>query len=300
MGATATQIRPGSTEWQARVSPSKIPAILGLSPWADPFTTWHQMRGNLPPQPQSAAARRGTFHEDAVLREFFFQHPELRKLRGGNNTVKVGDWLAATPDALAIPRHGGRRLIHIEAKTTDDWSQFGEEGTDEVPEHYYTQVITTAHLVQADLSYVFVCGPFWQYKEFIIQPDPELAEAVLAQCRPFWESVQSGEEPPLSRTAASYDTWTKVADPEVGEGAVDIDRDLAARYLNAIAAERTIKPTKAELVNILNAAGAREAVYDGKVVARKQRNSSGGISLYTGKKPPVITDTPTIDSWETT
>lgn len=299
MGATATQIRPGSTEWAQRVSPTKVAAILGISPFSDPYTCWHEMSGHLPRQPQSDAARRGTFHEDAVLREYFWRHPHLRKLRNSNRTIKISDWLAATPDCLALPKNGERTLHHIEIKTTDDWSQWGEEGTDEIPEHYFSQVVVTSHIVKADISHVFVLGPHWQYKKYVIQPDPDLAEAVLAQCRTFWESVQSGIEPPLSMTRASYDTWTKVADPEVGVGDVEIPPDVAAHYLTAVEWEKKIRPARAQIVNLLNEAGARRATVDGQTVAQKQRNSTGGVSLVVARKPPVINTTPA-DPWETT
>lgn len=280
------------------MTPSKISGILGLSPYTDQYSTYHYMAGHID-IPETDEMRRGTYHEAAVLREFYHRHPELKRIRGCNRTFLVNAWFGVTPDSMATDRDvsTGRRVL-VEAKTTAWWDEWGEAGTDEVPEHYFSQVIAAAHGMKADEIRVFVLGPFWEYREYVIQPDPELAEQVLAKCYPFWLAVQNGDEPELCATKASYETWVKVADPDVGEGQVEIDRDLARRFLVAAAAEKQVKACKAELVNALG--NAKQAVYDGKVVAQKQRNSTGGISIFAGRNPPVITDTPTIDSWETT
>jgi predicted phage-related endonuclease len=285
-------LEPGSPEWQRLVTPSKIAGILGISPWADQFTTWHQMAGNLPPVAQTEAMRRGTFHEEGVLREFFHRNPWLTRIPDSAKTVKNHDWVAATPDALAkvnaLDNWGGSGdLVLVEAKTASRWDEWGEPGTDQIPEYYRAQVITTAHLLGCEAIHVPVVGPFWDYREYAVQPDPELAEAILARCRAFWESVQSGEEPELSQTVASYTTWTKVADPGAADGDVEIPADVAHRFLTAVAAEKDVKPAKAAIVNLLERANARRATYNGQPVATRQK-SAHGMSLIAARKPPVI------------
>lgn len=291
-GGAAVTLEPGSPEWLRLVTPSKIAGILGISPWTDQYTVWHQMAGNLPPTQQTEAMRRGTFHEEGVLREFFHRNDWLARIPDSAKTVQHNAWLAATPDALAKVKalenwDGPGDLVLVEAKTCDRWDGWGENGTDEIPEHYRAQVITTADIIGCDLIKIPVVGPFWDYREYTVQPDPELAKAILDKCFHFWSSVQMGTPPELSETVASYTTWTKVADPDAPEGDVEIPGPLASRFLTAVAAEKDVKPAKAAIVNLLEAANARRATYQGQPVATRQK-SAHGMSLVAARKPPLI------------
>lgn len=279
-----TVLEPGSESWLKLVTPSKIAPILGISPYSDQYTTWHMMAGDLPPEKITDAMRRGTLHESAVLREFYFDHPELTHIDGSDATVMVSEWLAYTPDSIAVDKNGARWLV--EAKTAGEWDMWGRDGTDEIPEHYLAQVITCAYLAGCTHIRVKTCGPFWDYREYPIEPNTELARAVLSLCHEFWKSVQSGEEPDLSRTVASYKTWSKVAEP-VGEGSVEIDPTLAVEFLRAIDGEKAVKPTKAAIAQLIEKAGAKEAVVGSHQIAVKQRGAHG-MEIRASRKRPAI------------
>ena len=278
-------LAPGSPEWQKLVTPSKIAGILGISRWADPYTTWHRMAGNLPPEETTEAMQRGTDLEPVVLKRFFRRHPELTLIPGSSVTVQQSSWLAVTPDAIATRTNGTRVLI--EAKTTERWDHWGEPYTEAIPEDYWPQVIVAAHVLECDEIIVTAMGPFFDDREYYLNPDPELAEAVLAKTKQFWDTVQTGVEPELSSTTASYEAWTKLA-TGAPTGEVEIDPELAIRYLTAVAGEKDVKPAKAAIVNALEAAGAKTAVCQGQKVATRQR-SAHGMSLVVARKLPHIT-----------
>ena len=50
---------PGTPEWCALVTASKVPALLGLSPWDSPLSMWLKMAGRAPWDAESQAMRRG-------------------------------------------------------------------------------------------------------------------------------------------------------------------------------------------------------------------------------------------------
>jgi len=277
---TAT-LAPGSLEWLGLVTASKVAPILGLSPFTDQFTMWHRMAGNLPEQAETEAMRRGKLYEAALLEDFYGRHPELQRIPGFG-TFRANQWLAVTPDSVAEVADGTRILV--EAKTAARWDGWGENGTDEVPDHYQAQAIVCAHVLGCRWIIFPVMGPFWDYREYHVQPDPEVAAAVLEMCHQFWVSVQDRVEPPLSATVASYTTWTKVADP-AGVGEVEIPPDLARRYLIAVAGEKDVKPAKALIANHLNRTGAKHAVCQGWKIAARQK-SKDGTSLVVARKPP--------------
>lgn len=282
---TTTAMAPGSKEWLAVVSASKVAPILGISPHVDQFTMWHTMAGHLPPVDQTDAMRRGSFHEGAVIQEFFHQHPELQSIPDSHRTITADHWLVAQPDALALDETGHKVLV--EAKTAASWEMWGEQGTDEVPEHYRAQVILCADIAGADRIMFAVMGPFWDYREYQVNTDPRLAAAIRNRCYDFWQSVQADEEPELSATVASYETWTKVREGEA-EGTVEIPPELAIRYLSAMVGEKDVKPAKALLANYLDEHNAAAVTCQGQTVAIRQRGAHG-MTIRIPRKTPDLT-----------
>lgn len=278
-----TDLSPGSPAWMRLVTGSKIAPILGISPYDDQYSTWHRMAGNLPGPEVTEAMRRGTFHEGAVLSETKFRHPEwlFTDTRATQQTL---EWLAVTPDEVAVD---GDDDVLVEVKTTSRWDEWGEPGTDQIPEHYRAQVIVTAHVLYCDRIVIAVMGPYWDYREYLVTPDPALAEAILTSCKDFWDSVQSGIEPALSHELSAYETWTKVG--EVGPtGDVEIPPALARDYLDAYAADKRLGGLKAQIVNLLLEDDAKRAVCQGFTIAQRQKSSSGGVALAVARKRPDV------------
>lgn len=273
-------MKPGDAEWAGLVTASKVAPILGISPFSDQYTVFHQMAGNLPPIAETEAMRRGKIYEAALLNDFYGRHPELT--REDLATFQADSWLAVSPDSVAHTDSG--RTLLVESKTAARWDGWGEPETDQIPEHYRAQVIVCAHVLGCDEIAFPVMGPFWDYREYYVDPDPELAEAILAKCHEFWLSVQSGIEPELSETVASYTTWTKVADP-FGTGEVEIPPELARRFLVAAAGEKDFKPAKAAIANYLERAGAKYAVCRGHRIVARQKYKDGA-SIVSTRKPP--------------
>lgn len=255
---------------------------------------WHTMAGHLPPEPPTEAMLRGNDFEAGVLKRFYRQHPELtRNAVQEQRSRTVGDWLVITPDSEAFD-HGtdadiaGRIwTVGVEVKTTDDWTEWGQPGTDEVPDHYRAQILVQAEVLGWDVVYVPVMGPWWDYREYIVSPDHDLAEAILAKCRSFWETVQAGDEPELSTTLAAYQTWQKIT-TATGEGVAEVPPEVAARYLRAIEGERDLGPARAAMVKAMG--GAKKAVCQTLPIAQKQRTAGGGIGVVVSRKRPHSTD----------
>ena len=69
--------QPGTAEWRTLLTASKIPAVMGTSPWSSRFTLWHEMAGTFTPEPiNPAVLERGHILEPAVAAWFQAQHPE--------------------------------------------------------------------------------------------------------------------------------------------------------------------------------------------------------------------------------
>ena len=125
-------LAPGTPDWCARVTASKVAGILGLSPWDSPLRTWHVMAGNLPSDDgnNADAKARGHYLESGVLDWWLDQHP-LRTEVQRQPSFTLGDWAAATPDMLATDFDGETVLVDAKTAATDDhW-------TDTEPPAYY-------------------------------------------------------------------------------------------------------------------------------------------------------------------
>lgn len=283
--SAAEVLHPGSPAWCRLVTGSKIAPILGISPYTDQYSIWHMMAGNIPAQEQTEDMRRGAFHEGAVLSECKFRHPDWR-FTDTSHTQQTSEWLAVTPDEVAVDDADG---VLIEVKTTSRWDGWGEAGTDQIPEHYRAQVLVTAHVLQCTKIVLAVMGPFWDYREYQVEPDADLAAAILRTCKDFWDTVHKGTEPPLSHAVSAYETWTQVGTPD-GAGEAEISAELAYEYLNAAAAEKSLKAYRADIVNVLNGADAKRAVCQGYPIAQKQKGSGSNASLVISRKAPSPND----------
>lgn len=285
---------PGTPEWAAKVTASKVAAILGLSPWESPYSMWLKMRGDIPADDGSnqAAKSRGHYLESGVLAWWYDQHPEFIELGGDWSTatqyyVEREEWAAATPDAVVrelspkVPGRAGRKIggvkVVVDAKTAasdDDWGN-------EPPAYYLAQAVWQMWVCDADVAYIAVLfgRPQLAFREYRIERDRDLEAQIVAQCRDFYDSLQMDTPPDLDDTVATYEA-VRAMHPDIDDEAVEVPRDLAHEYFTAsLALEDAKDAERAAKTRLLDAMGrARFATCDGAKVARRQPNRSG-VSL---------------------
>ncbi len=92
---------PGSEAWLREMTASKVPAVLGLSPWESRFSLWYRMAGLVPAQDETAAMARGNYLEDAVARWVADQH-RLVIHEGLTWRNKARPWQVASPDLRVL------------------------------------------------------------------------------------------------------------------------------------------------------------------------------------------------------
>jgi putative phage-type endonuclease len=278
-------LQPGSPEWVRLVSSSKVPAILGLSPWQSPYALWMEMSGRVPhEQSDSPAIRRGNLLENAVLDWWESEHT-LRSMRR-QVSRRLGDWGIATLDGLSD------RGDVIEAKTSSSWDEWGEPGTDQVPVHYLAQVLWQLALTTtAERAYIAVLGPFLDFREYVIERDDymEDIEATVRAARRFYDSLDADEPPPLDDHVATIATLRRLH-PDIDRGQVAvIDDDLATEYVAAdLAAREADARKRAAQALVLNAAGDAQYIEStsGLRVARRQPGRSGVSLVRVAKAVP--------------
>lgn len=279
--STQVTMAPGSDQWRRTMTASKIPAMLGLSPWESPRSLWHMMHGDIDPDAGNDYTRRGHYLEPAILDWWVDQHVGAVTDWGTQPTFHLGDWAAATPDAVCDLTEGGAdRPVLVEAKSTaQEW--------DQLPAYYLAQVIWQMHVSGIGRCHVPTLGPRLRFTEYVVDyaDYAEDAQLIEAQAHAFYDSLTNDEPPPLDDTVATYDAVRKLH-PDIDPGVeVELDGRLALSLTFAVEQakywERTARGHRS---SVLEAMGrAQYASYNDVLVARRQAHGDDIRLVVTGK-----------------
>lgn len=295
MTATIDRIlTPGSPEHLSLVTASKVAAIMGLSPWASPLSTWQQMKGLDPGTAQTREQSRGHYLEPAVMEWWQDQHPEYTDV-AEQVVLSRGElpWAAATPDGIATG--AGVPIVGVEAKTAADTRDaWGKPGTDEIPLYYAIQAMWQMHLGGHKITYFPVLGEYLTFSEYVIEYDPLVGAELERQAFEFWESLLYDDAPPLDDHPATLESLRRVYSDIDKATDVYIGTDLARRYVAAVQAEKAGKAAltaaKSEMAKAMT--NARRALVvvgeDALLVATRQAAANGAPYVKAAPKLPTI------------
>ena len=301
---------PGSAEWQRLITASKVPAILGVSPYSSPFQVWHEMkslvvRDDIP----TDRAEFGHLLEPAIKEWWLNRHTTARRpwhcqqvrntlrhpskysnehtargLARCNDDVLCPVWGAATLDMQTRDRDGIMSIVEFKTVMRPDAHAWGSpaDGLAAIPAHILAQVIwQLACTPTAKRAYVAVMRyglEFAEYRFERAEVENEIA-ATIAYCLDFYLSLSSDTPPPLDNSVATLATLKKLH-PDIEQGK-EIIFNKAIDYRKAKSALKQAELTERGLQNELRDAmgNAQYAVdADGQRIARRQPNKHG-ISL---------------------
>ena len=272
---------PGTGEWRRRITPSKVPAILGVSPFTSPFALWHEMHGDLDPEPlEGDHLDWGHMAEESLVRWWLLKNPGWRANKG---EITYTNPDLPFPNLATLDRRAvrGRRYAIIECKTSRDMNKWGREGEpDSVPMNYVAQVITQMGISGIREAHVVVLGG--GTPEIHQVPwDEKLWGLIVQRCIAWQQSLDDGVPPPLDDSPATYKTLRGLH-PDISEGTtVDIDLDQATAYLQAVHAAKAAAAVEQEQKNLLmQVMGRAQKAMCGPTVVATRRPSSGGPALY--------------------
>ncbi|MEM8873830.1 MAG: YqaJ viral recombinase family protein [Planctomycetota bacterium] len=224
------------------IGASDTAAVLGMSPWRSPGDVYLEKSGRLEPRDTgNVATTRGNLLEPAVLA---WAEAELgTPITNRQRFVTCPDHphIAATLDGIT-----GDALVEV--KTSAKPSEWGDAGTDEIPDHYKLQVQHQLRVAGAQLAYVPVLlaasGIGFDFRMYRVERDDELAEYVVAEAARFWrEHVQADVAP--DNFEPSLDVAKRMR-REPGK-TVEMPDLAVAAYLQA---QRRVKSANADLDRI--------------------------------------------------
>lgn len=286
-------ITPGSPEWRQLITASKVPTILGVSPFTDAYTLYHEVKGNVPGFEGNKATERGKYLEQPTLDWFADQHPDLIvSANKKQETLYHRDNLtwAATPDAFVLNTNGELRLA--EAKTSLYADGWGKPGTADIPIYYLAQVIWQMICTRVRIVHVPVLfGSSFEFQEYVVTWDDvaDMVDTIEGKVLEFQDRLATND-PPEPTGPAAYDT-TRVLHPDIDLAAVvELDRDLAARYVHAVTAAKAAEAEEKDAKAAVNVAmgTAKKATWNGQPVATRISKSGGLPYVSAARTLPEI------------
>lgn len=168
---------------------SEAAAIVGLNPWASPYSVWAEKLGMIPPKEDNEAMRLGRDLEDYVAKRF--TEVTGKKVRRENNIIinPKYPFAHANVDRLIIGEDAG---LEIKTTTTLNLKRF-KNG--EYPANYYCQCCHYMAVTGAKRWYLAVLILGKELKVFTIERDDAEICALMRSEEEFWQLVEKKTPP---------------------------------------------------------------------------------------------------------
>lgn len=232
---------------------SDIAAIAGLSPWRTALDVFLEKIGSADEQPESPAMEWGIRLEPVIADKVAELHPTW-KVRRRNAILQHPQysWALANVDRIVIDPERGPGICEIKtgsAYRTKEW-----EGN--VPDYYTVQLQWYLGITGYTWGIFAVLLGGQDYREVIVDADPEVFGYLLTIGHQFWTAVESRIPPVLDGSEAAS-TLVKQLYPEAEPGrSIELPSEaltLIAQYTEAKAAETAAAERRAEAENRLKA-----------------------------------------------
>lgn len=226
-------------EWLALrmgfVGGSDIAAIMGVSPWATPFTVWCEKLG-VSAKKDTAAMQYGRDNEERILsyaQDILGADAKVYK----SPAVYMRGIMGANLDGIAVV---GDIEIGIEIKTTSNRRRW-----DNVPYYYYLQVQHYMAVCDLSIFYLFAEGAAWQ-DYYIINRDETVQAQIHLAIDDFWGCVASQNPPYMPSSVDRRELAYMVAAAKAGIlKSLMTDNDLSRACESYLAAQKELMATEA-------------------------------------------------------
>lgn len=288
-------------EWlQARrrgIGGSDIGAILGLSKFKTPMDVFLDKTGQITDEASGEHLYWGTVLEDVVAHEY--QKRTERKIQRVNQMLAhpEHDFMLANIDrAIIVPEIAGNvrwkdgRLTTdriLECKTANGFAadQWGDVGTDNVPDAYLLQCQWYLGITRADVADLAVLIGGSDYRIYSITRDDSLIGDMIEAAAEFWKRVQEGVAPDPQSVAEAARKWPRhiagkslIVDVTVAEACAELET-IGQQKKQLEAREDELK------THVMSAFGdAEEITYMGKKLATWKNQTANRVDTTRLKK----------------
>lgn len=198
--ATTTNLIDDRAAWlEARrkcITATDAAAILGLNVWSSPYLVYQDKLGLLAEKETTDAMQLGTDLESWIGGIFDRDHnpAKLPMVKADFTLHPEHEYFGATPDFLL----GDNAVVECKYAGVNAARAFGDEFTDEVPEHYLIQVQWQLFCTGRKLGYLAVFAPTLasRIRVYEIERNDKLIDTAAARLKKFWFEHVLKEIPP--------------------------------------------------------------------------------------------------------
>lgn len=214
---------PDRTQWLAErrlgIGGSDISVLLGLSPFRSQYDLWLDKtcrESSFDPSPEAAERMMWGNLLEATVGQIWADKTGHKIQRINTPLVDPECTIARVNLDRAVVQPGSRArwdekeqrlagaLGVLEIKTANAFAansaDWGDEGTDEIPEHYWTQVQWELGIARLELGHVAVLFGGQQLRTYKIQADRDLYLEMRAAAADWWERHVVADTPPAPET----------------------------------------------------------------------------------------------------
>lgn len=246
---------------------SDAAAICGRSPWRTAWEVFLDKTGQLPESEPSELMLLG-LELEPVIANLYQQKTGASLIEPGLRWHPKVPWLGANCDRLASDRI-------VELKFAASGRGWGEEETDEIPQHYLLQVHHQMLVMGEQLADVAVLFGYGRFRIFTVPRNEDLAESLLSLEAEFWRQhvlLKTRPEPDWSHRRTQ--DLVKALYPATG-GAIEIHDESILETVSAYegwqaeaaAASKYKEAAKAQLIFAMGEA-AEARLPDGTLIRR--------------------------------
>lgn len=280
---------PRGEEWLAlrrrTIGGSDAAAILGVSPWATPYTVWARKTGRLPDTPDTEAMRQGRDLEAYVARRF--AEASGKRVRRENALLYNAEYPFAHAD---IDRRIVGENAGLECKTASALSLRDFRGG-HIPESCRAQCVHYLAVTGADRWYLAVMILGQGFFRFCIERDQCGIDALMSRERAFWTLVRNDTPPAADGADATTGALETIYAGTAG-GEIELcGREAQLAQYEALRQLKKETETKQKQIaqTLMQDLGAHESGVCGgfRVTWKPQSRSSFDAARFTQEHPEI-------------
>ena len=257
------------------ISASEIAAVMGLSPWATPFSLYWAKKDDWR-EPETEAMKMGLKLEPIVAdllwdrianneQDHHFELAETGTWQADNPT-----WALATPDRLLRWSNGSEEDVELKTSSTlDGW---GPDESDEVPVYYRCQVLWQLFVLGLNRAHIGVLFRGNHFRHYIIDRDDNDIRTMVQAAERFMLRLTTQTPPPVDGSEATLDTLKRLH-PTLSDHDAMLPAELVREWQEAVSDLKQAKARKALVENSVRLAigdAARAVDPDGNTVLLRQ------------------------------
>lgn len=187
------------------VGGSDVAPIMGISQWATPLDIYLEKIGERKSNPETKFQRWGKRLEPVIRQEY-------ADVTGRSVRVHTKPLVHPKHDFMRANLDGETECGRIfEAKTARIGEDWGDEGTDQVPQSYLFQVQHYMAVTGCKVADIAVLIQGSDFRIYTVEADPEIHEMLVEVEAEFWRQV-SERTPPEPRNARdAVNLWGRIS-----------------------------------------------------------------------------------------